>query len=150
MKKRMTIQTPDGAERNIYAQLAILGKVLKQARKERKLTQKDIAAFMHTSQSEISRIENGEVNYSILKIIEYSMALEGATIQLTSKPSYPPRNVHRTESHFVILQDYAGRNKVVTETKAVITTAKKKGYTEEEIEWIDEFSSSELQDNHKA
>lgn len=141
MKKRMTVITPDGAKRDYYPILAVLGEALKQARIERGLTQSDLAALMNTSQTEISRIESGTIAYSITKIIDFSIALEGATVQIESKPSFPPRNVTRTESHFVVLQDYAGYNQHRSESGAIITTSKKNGYTEEEIEWFGDFDA---------
>ena len=135
----MTVITPDDAKREYYPVLAVLGAALKQARVERGLTQGDLAVMMNTSQAEISRIESGTIGYSIMKLIDFSTALEGATIQIASKPSFPPRNVTRTESHFVVLQDYAGYNQHKSESRAIITTAKKNGYTEEEVEWIGDF-----------
>lgn len=137
----MTVITPDGAKRDYFPVLAVLGEALKQARIERGLTQRDLAVLMNTSQAEISRIESGTIAYSITKIIDFSIALEGATVQIESKPSFPPRNVTRTESHFVVLQDYAGYNQHKSESRAIITTSKKNGYTEEEVEWFGDFDA---------
>lgn len=51
-----------------------IAEIVHKARKEAELTQKELAEKMHTSQSVISRIENGSKGISIGKLAEYAQA----------------------------------------------------------------------------
>jgi len=61
-----------------------IGAFISQLRKQRKLTQKDLAKALKTSQSAIARIERGEQNMSIEMLSKISKALQSPILNLSS------------------------------------------------------------------
>jgi HTH-type transcriptional regulator / antitoxin HipB len=55
-----------------------------QLRKEAKLTQADLAKKLNTRQSAISRIENADINLTLLNLIKHAEAL-GVDVEITFK-----------------------------------------------------------------
>ncbi len=114
------IQEPNEDLKGRDARLVALGRVIKQARETRNLTQFDLAALIDSSQSEISRIENGYSSYSVSKLIEISMALGGGTIEIDIDPVVNEDGDECFEYSFVILQDFGGLNSKTTELETTI------------------------------
>ena len=112
--------------------LVTLGRVLKQARETRSLTQQDMAGLIDSGQNEISRIENGALNYSVLKLMDISATLGGAEIELRVTPLESDGNIERHEYSFVVMQDFGGYNTQITELKTIVRTLEDGSVVEEE------------------
>ena len=122
----------DISQTNRDPRLVTLGRVLKQARETRSLTQEDMAGLIDSGQNEISRIENGALNYSVLKLMKISETLGGAEIELRVTPLESDGNIERHEYSFVVMQDFGGYNTRITELKTVVRTLEDGSIVEED------------------
>ena len=101
--------------------LVALGSVIKEARETRCVTQEEMAERMGTGQNEVSRIENGALDYSISKLMEVSEALGGAMIEIEVNPLDNNGEGKRFEYSYVLLQDFAGYNETTSSVSSVAT-----------------------------
>ena len=91
LKKRQ--ESPDFREAWEASKLEYeVARQLIQLRKKSGLTQEQLAAKVHTKQSEISRIENGDQNISLDKLRKIAQAM-GAEVQVQIKPAKPESQV---------------------------------------------------------
>lgn len=71
-------ETPGYAERAAeFERNYEIAMALHQAREKSKLSQRELAELLHTTQSAISRMESGRANITIAKLQEYAAACGG-------------------------------------------------------------------------
>ncbi len=76
---------------------------------------------MGTGQNEVSRIENGALDYSVSKLMEVSEALGGAMIEIEVNPLENNGEDNRFEYNYVLLQDFGGYNETTSSVSSVAT-----------------------------
>jgi transcriptional regulator with XRE-family HTH domain len=102
---------PDAAPAPKVRQVQLVGRKIRQLRKERKLTQVDLAARLGIQQSDLSRMEQGEYRVSLdtlLRILaEFKMSI-GEFFEEGAERSITPRDM-RLVQDFKALPDAARR-----------------------------------------
>jgi len=101
------------------SQILLVGQKIRQIRKSRRLTQADLAGRIGVTQSDLSRMENGEYKvgldtlFKILQIFELSMStffeepVEVADVTEAQEPVVSPAGTNHTVAQETLLADWA-------------------------------------------
>ena len=116
----------------INPMIAVLGEALIDARKRLDITQAELAKNMGSSQSEVSRMEGGLMEYGVDKLIEYLKALGGATLRLRANSEPCKSNQERMYSSFSVVS-YVKNDTCISTSFADITKTYYHDYTELDI-----------------
>lgn len=134
-KRRTDRGSNSDGDSPVDGRLLILAEALKKARKANGLTQCELAGLMNTSQTEIHRMESGEINFGVSKLFDFAKALDGATIEIRIGLDYQSKNGFRTETHFVVLNNKDGEQKR-SSIHAYVPEMSTQASVEESIVWL--------------